>query len=306
MNNFLSSFGSYFSQSLKALRSRFGLFFQIILVFTALSFGLEWAASYLDLQLFKQLPGWQSFLLSVVFILIGIAFSVVTSLASTYASNQTLHHREVDLGKIFTFSFQNFWKGLSLSVKIFLFILIWVALLMLIVVGLGLLFGIILVVTSRPADAFSIPEYAVIPIGIAAALFMLYRIVQAAFSYYFLIDQNLTPKESLHQSVSVVRKNIWRILGYMALYGIIIISVFIGAGLLMSFLLDGPTSFITEAYFSSTEPAPKEAALSPLVELPPKEIVFYFVFELFTALLGMLYVLFANVIYLKFRGSQVE
>lgn len=292
MASFFASFGQYFSQSLKALFSRFGLFFQLALVFTVLSFGIEWLVSYSGLTSLEQNFSWQAFPFYLGLIVVGLGLSLLSSLCFTYASNETLHQRASDFSKVFSFSFKNFRRGLGTFFRIFWFIMKFVLVLSLIFVVVMFIVGIVaaLILKNDFAETSSplVPLFSILPFVIILP-FALYRVIQVQFAYYFLIDKNLTPKESLQASIAAVRKNIWKLLGYMVLYGIIAFAVIFLIAFLFSFL------------FGETVPLLPDEKFLALAYSTPMGVILNFVLELLGGFTGVLYILFANAIYLKFK-----
>ena len=294
MASFFASFGQYFVQSFKAVFSRFWIFSQLVLVFTAAEFGIGWFAQSLGLDGSELSFSWQNFPLYLGLIIFGFVISIIFTLCFTYASNEILHHRPVHFGGVFSFSFKNLRRGLATFFRIMWFFVKYFVLIGLAIAVFSLIAMLIgSFLLSKSDFAEKMPLFSLIATALSFLIafpFVLYRVAQAQFAYYFLIDKNTTPKESLQESILTIKKNIWAFLGYMILYGIIAFALLLLIGSLTGYLSGESAVLFTDERYGA------------LIYSSPKMLTLNFFLELLGGFVGMAYILFMNLTYLRLKS----
>jgi len=159
-----------------------------------------------------------------LFMLLGIITAVLTVwLQASLIYNSIYRKKSMNVKDSLSGGKKYFWKLLGLTLLI-LIIFFAIAIIVGIIVGIGVLIIIALTITNIVSLLIILILFLLV---IAAILYAIYLGIKWTFSVYILIGENKGIIDSLKVSTRLVKGRWWKTLGYLSLFGLIILGIYI-------------------------------------------------------------------------------
>lgn len=226
-------FGEILTDSWKEYKDNWKVYSKMMLLLSVIPFIIVFLIEIFFMRdiLFYQYTADGTLTLATIFsmrFLLFVILTIITAILGVWLQASLLYNslyrkKHMNVKESLFGGKKYFWRYLGLTLLIILIIFI-----IAFIVAIIITIGVVLVAALGIANPISIIIVLIlILLVIAAIIFALYLGINWTFSVYILIGENKRILDSLKLSKMLVRGRWWKTLGYLILFGLILIGVYI-------------------------------------------------------------------------------